>query len=54
MLLNLLLSVLIGGFIGYITNYLAIKMLFKPYKKIYLFNKIPLPFTPGVIPKERE
>ncbi|RUM60181.1 MAG: DUF445 domain-containing protein, partial [Persephonella sp.] len=49
-----LLSVLIGGFIGYITNYLAIKMLFKPYKKIYLFNKIPLPFTPGVIPKERE
>lgn len=45
--------VLLGGFIGWFTNYLAIKMLFKPHKKLY-FGKLPLPFTPGLIPKEKE
>ncbi|RUM56943.1 MAG: DUF445 domain-containing protein [Persephonella sp.] len=54
MIFKFILFVFIGAFIGYITNYLAIKMLFRPYRKVYLFNKIPLPFTPGVIPKERE
>ena len=54
MIFEFILFVFIGGLIGYITNYLAIKMLFRPYKKVYLFNKIPIPFTPGVIPKEKE
>lgn len=45
--------VLLGGFIGWFTNYLAIKMLFRPHKKLY-FGKLPLPFTPGLIPKEKE
>lgn len=42
-----------GAIIGYITNWLAIKMLFKPYsEKRFLGLKIP--FTPGLIPKEQK
>lgn len=44
---------LIGGIIGLITNSLAIKMLFRPYKEKFIGN-IRLPFTPGLIPKEKE
>ena len=42
----------IGAVIGYITNAIAIKMLFRPLKEIRLFG-IKLPFTPGVLPRER-
>lgn len=42
----------IGGIIGLITNGLAIKMLFRPYKEIKI-GKFRLPFTPGLIPKEK-
>ncbi len=52
-MVKIVLSIFIGSLIGYITNWLAIKMLFKPYKRLYLFG-FPVPFTPGVIPKERE
>ncbi|MFW5891101.1 MAG: DUF445 family protein [bacterium] len=52
-LLQIIISIVVGAVIGYITNYFAIKMLFKPHKKYYLFNKIPVPFTPGIIPKKR-
>lgn len=41
---------LIGAAIGYATNWVAVKMLFRPRKAIYVFGK-KLPFTPGVIPK---
>lgn len=43
---------LVGGFIGYFTNALAIKMLFHPYTAKYVFG-VHVPFTPGLIPKER-
>jgi len=43
---------LIGGLIGLITNSLAIKMLFRPYKEIKIAG-IHVPFTPGLIPKEK-
>lgn len=43
---------LVGGVIGYITNALAIKMLFRPHNPKYLFGH-KLPFTPGIIPKEK-
>ena len=43
---------LLGGVIGYITNGIAIKMLFRPLKPVYVFGK-QLPFTPGLIPKEK-
>ena len=41
-----------GGIIGYFTNWLAIKMMFRPHQPKYLFG-VKLPFTPGLIPKER-
>jgi len=43
---------LVGAIIGYITNWLAIKMLFKPHKEIRI-GKFKVPFTPGLIPKEK-
>jgi uncharacterized membrane protein YheB (UPF0754 family) len=42
----------IGALIGYITNAVAIKMLFRPLGEIRLFG-IRLPFTPGILPRER-
>lgn len=42
----------LGAIIGYFTNWIAIKMLFKPHAEKYFFG-IKLPFTPGLIPKER-
>ncbi|HBE57040.1 MAG TPA: DUF445 domain-containing protein [Cyanobacteria bacterium UBA11366] len=42
-----------GGIIGYFTNDIAIKMLFRPYKPIYI-GKRQLPFTPGLIPHNQE
>lgn len=43
---------IIGAIIGLFTNYLAIKMLFRPYypKRI---GKFTLPFTPGIVPKRK-
>jgi hypothetical protein len=43
---------LVGAVIGYFTNWLAIKMLFRPLKPIYL-GRFKLPFTPGILPAER-
>ena len=43
---------LVGAIIGYITNWLAIKMLFKPHKEIRI-GKFKVHFTPGLIPKEK-
>ncbi len=43
---------LAGAIIGYFTNWLAIKMLFRPYREIRLAG-IKLPFTPGILPRER-
>jgi len=43
----------VGGIIGYFTNDIAIKMLFRPYKAIYI-GKSQLPFTPGLIPRNQE
>ena len=43
---------LIGGIIGVATNGIAIKMLFRPLKPIRI-GKFTLPFTPGLIPKEK-
>ena len=43
---------LVGSVIGYITNDLAIRMLFRPHTAKYVFG-IHVPFTPGIIPKEK-
>lgn len=47
-----LIGALIGALIGYCTNYIAVKMLFRPRRAIYMFGH-KLPFTPGAIPKEK-
>lgn len=51
-LLTILLMAIIGALIGGVTNFLAIKMLFRPYNPIYIWGK-RVPFTPGLIPKRR-
>jgi uncharacterized membrane protein YheB (UPF0754 family) len=43
----------LGAVIGYYTNDIAIKMLFRPYRAVYIFGK-KLPFTPGLIPSNQE
>ncbi|WP_089090378.1 DUF445 domain-containing protein [Nodularia sp. NIES-3585] len=48
-----LLPPVLGGMIGYFTNDIAIKMLFRPYKAIYLAGR-KVPFTPGLIPRNQE
>lgn len=42
----------IGAAIGYITNDIAIKMLFRPRRPVYI-GKFRLPLTPGLIPREK-
>lgn len=51
--LSYLLGPLSGGIIGYFTNWLAIKMLFRPHQPKYITG-MKVPFTPGLIPKERK
>jgi len=41
-----------GGLIGYFTNEIAIKMLFRPYKPLYIGQR-RVPFTPGLIPRNQ-
>jgi uncharacterized membrane protein YheB (UPF0754 family) len=41
-----------GAIIGYSTNVLAVRMLFRPLEEIRIFG-IRLPFTPGILPKQR-
>ena len=49
MLIKAILIILIGAGIGWLTNYVAIKMLFRPYKEVnFLLFKVQ-----GVIPKRR-
>lgn len=49
MMLKCFLLVFIGAMIGWITNFIAIKMLFRPYKEInFIFFKIQ-----GLLPKRR-
>ena len=51
--LELISGPLIGGIIGYFTNFIAVKMLFRPLKPVKL-GKVTLPFTPGIIPKRKD
>jgi uncharacterized membrane protein YheB (UPF0754 family) len=51
-ILPFLLPPLIGAFIGFFTNVLAIRMLFRPLRE-YRFFGIRIPFTPGILPRGR-
>lgn len=49
----LIIRPIIGAGIGYITNWIAVKMLFRPLNPVKI-GKFTLPFTPGIIPKNKE
>jgi uncharacterized membrane protein YheB (UPF0754 family) len=42
----------LGAIIGYVTNDIAIRMLFRPLKEARVIG-LRVPFTPGIFPKER-
>ena len=46
-----ILAPLVGGFIGYVTNDIAIRMSFRPHAAKHIMGW-RVPFTPGIIPKE--
>ena len=50
MIFKIILTLIISACIGYATNYIAVKMLFRPLKPVFIKGK-QLPFTPGIIPK---
>lgn len=50
--LVILFMVVVGAVIGGVTNVIAIRMLFHPFKPYYIF-KMRIPFTPGLIPKKK-
>lgn len=43
---------LVYGFIGWITNVIALKMIFQPYEEKRFFG-IKMPFTPGVVSRQK-
>lgn len=43
---------LLGAIIGWVTNALAIKMLFRPLQAKHI-GKLRIPFTPGILPRQR-
>ncbi len=51
--LHYILPPLVGAAIGYVTNWIAVKMLFRPLYPKYL-GKWRLPFTPGIIPRRKD
>ena len=50
--LKIIVPIALGALIGYFTNDLAIRMLFRPRRPVFL-GKWQLPFTPGIIPKNQ-
>lgn len=50
--LHIILPIAVGALIGYCTNYIAIKMLFRPRRE-HRIGGHRVPFTPGVIPKNQ-
>ena len=51
-MIKAIIAPVVGGVIGYITNDLAIRMLFRPRTAIYI-GKFHVPFTPGLIPSQK-
>lgn len=48
--LSILTGPVVGAVIGYFTNSIAVRMLFRPLHEVKI-GKFTLPFTPGLIPK---
>lgn len=53
-IIDLSIASLAYGITGYGTNWLALKMIFRPYyQKYFPLTKIPVPFTPSVVAKNQ-
>ena len=50
--LKIIVPIAVGAMIGYFTNALAIRMMFRPRRPVFI-GKWQLPFTPGIIPKNQ-
>ena len=50
--LHFILGPAVGAIIGGLTNKVAIRMLFRPHRAVYI-GRFHVPFTPGIIPKEK-
>lgn len=51
-IIRILSGPIIGAIIGLFTNYIAVKMLFRPRNAVKI-GKYTLPFTPGIVPKRK-
>ncbi|MFM1654269.1 DUF445 domain-containing protein [Brevibacillus sp. B_LB10_24] len=51
--ITLLINIVIGSVIGGVTNELAIRMLFRPYRP-WMIGHFRVPFTPGLIPRRHK
>lgn len=51
-IVNVIAGPLVGSVIGYFTNYIAVRMLFRPLNPVKI-GEFTLPFTPGMIPKRK-
>lgn len=49
---GMIVTLVMSAIIGIFTNYIAVKMLFRPYKAKYI-GKIRIPFTPGIVPRRK-
>lgn len=52
-LFRILSGPVIGALIGYVTNDIAIRMLFRPHRAFYILGR-RLPFTPGIVPRRKD
>lgn len=46
-------SPLVGGIVGLVTNWIAIKMFFWPSEAV-MIGRFRVPFTPGIVPKRKD
>ena len=51
-ILRIAVTLVMSAIIGIFTNYIAVKMLFRPYKAKYI-GKFHIPFTPGIMPRRQ-
>ena len=51
-MLRIVVVLAMSAIIGIFTNYIAVKMLFRPYRAKYI-GKFKIPFTPGIMPRRQ-
>ena len=51
-ILRVLITLVMSAVIGIFTNYIAVKMLFRPYRAKYI-GRFQIPFTPGIMPRRQ-